>query len=324
MSGAPLVLMFPGQGSQHVGMGRGLYGWDPVFTESVEEVFTALGPLGAEVRADWLGEGRWSVPVDDVRRAQPLIFAVDYALGRTVCQTARPAAVIGHSAGELVAAVIAGIFTVQDGARLMRDRVEAAVEVPPGGMLAVAAGPDELAPLLVGDVVVAAVNATRQVMLAGSTLPLRRVQVSLTTAGYTFRPVPASSPFHSPAMQPAADAVRASFAATVRPAAVPLYSAYTTSVLSDAEAASAGFWARQLTDTVHFAPTLRLLLDDRPEGVRLVEAGSSQVLTALARRTPAVRRGPSTAVGLLPAVPAGPEADRAAFLGALDDLTEAA
>ncbi|HEY5820454.1 MAG TPA: acyltransferase domain-containing protein [Propionibacteriaceae bacterium] len=324
MSGAPLALMFPGQGSQHVGMGRGLYGWDPVFTESVEEVFTALGPLGAQVRDDWLGEATWSVAVDDVRRAQPLIFAVDYALGRTVCQTVRPAAVIGHSAGELVAAVVAGIFSVADGARLMQQRVEAAVEVPSGGMLAVAAGPDELAPFLVGDVVVAAVNASRQVMLAGSTLPLRRVQTSLATAGYTFRPVPATSPFHSPAMQPAADAVRESFAATVRPATVPLYSAYTGSVLSATDAASGDFWARQLTDPVLFAPTLRLLLDDHPEGVRLIEAGSSQVLTALAKRTSAVRRGPATAVGLLPAVPAGPEADRSTFLAALDEMAAAA
>lgn len=311
----PVALMFPGQGSQYIGMAAGLYREELAFTAAVDEVFEHFGPDGAAVRSDWLASGP-DIDIDDVRRAQPLLFAVDYALGRMILSWGiSPVAMIGHSAGEVVAATLAGVFTLPEAAGLVAGRVRTAVLIPSGGMLAVAASVAELGPYLVGDVAIAAVNATRQVMLAGSDEPLAKVEAHLLANDFTVRTVPATTPFHCSAMAPAAAEAEANFRARPRPPSVTIYSGYTGEVMTSENATSPRFWCRQLTDTVHFGPALNRLLGDRPE-VLLVEAGPGQTLTALARRTPAVRSGASAVVPLLPAVPGPPELDRSSVCAA--------
>src|SRR5437764_1349770 len=99
-----VALLFPGQGSQHPRMAAGLYGHDDVFTSVMDEAFELLGEAGPAVRADWLAGGRPEL-YDDVTRAQPLLYAVNYALGRVVLDWGvEPAAMLGHSVGEMVAA----------------------------------------------------------------------------------------------------------------------------------------------------------------------------------------------------------------------------
>ena len=303
-----VALLFPGQGSQHTRMAAGLYGHEPVFTAAIDEVFALNGPAGADIRADWLSS-RPAIDIDDVRRAQPLLFAVDYALGQLVLSWGvRPVALLGHSAGELVAATLAGVFTLPDAVRMVAERVRHAVLVPAGGMLAVAGSEAELRPYLTGDVAIAAVNAPQQVMLAGSTGPLAEVGTALRAAGYVFRVVPATSPFHCPAMAPAAEATEAAYASVRLSApALRLYSGYTGDLMTAQEATTPWFWARQLTDTVYFGPALdRMLSAD----MLLVEAGPRQTLTAFARRHRAVRTGVSAVVPLLPAKGVDDEADR--------------
>ncbi|WP_329171042.1 acyltransferase domain-containing protein [Streptomyces decoyicus] len=311
----PVALLFPGQGSQHTAMAAGLYGREPVFTAAVDAVLELLGPEGPAIRADWLTDTP-SLAIDDVRRAQPLLFAVDYGLGCMVLSWGiRPAAFLGHSAGELVAAVLAGVVPLSDAVTMMRERVVAAVRIPAGGMLAVAAGADTLRPYLRADVVIAAVNATSQTMLAGSTAPLAETAAALRADGHTVVTVPATSPFHSPAMAPAAAAVeRAYTGIPFRIPTLPLYSGYTGDLLGPDDAVSPRFWARQITDPVLFQPALDQLL--AADDMLLVEAGPRQTLTVFARRHRAVRLGASAAVPLLPARPTTPEADRHAVLTA--------
>jgi acyl transferase domain-containing protein len=312
----PVVLLFPGQGSQHRAMATGLYGRDPVFTAELDAALELMGPLGRQARNDWLAD-RPAIEVDDVRRAQPLLFALDYALGRMVeSWGVRPAAMLGHSAGEVVAATLSGVFTLAEAAAVVRDRVACAVRIPAGGMLAVAAGAGQLAGYLRDDVVVAAVNARRQTMLAGSTAPLAVVRQQLLDAGHVVVPVPATSPFHSPAMVPAAAAVRRSFAARPRPPDGRAYSGYTARRLDTQDAVSAGFWSRQLTDPVLFGPALERLLADVGDAL-LLEAGPGQTLTFFARRHPAVRAGRSTVVPLLGGPGGG---DREAVLAAAETV----
>ncbi|MDX6361929.1 MAG: [acyl-carrier-protein] S-malonyltransferase, partial [Streptomyces sp.] len=208
----PVALLFPGQGSQHHGMAAGLYGREPVFTAAVDAALSHMGAEAPQIRADWLTAGRTRIPIDDVRRAQPLLFAVDYALGRMVISWGiRPAAVLGHSAGELVAATIAGAVALPDAVAMVMERVRQAVKIPPGGMLAVAADEQRLRPYLGADVAIAAVNANQQTMLAGSAAPLAEVAERLRADGLTVVTVPATSPFHSPAMAPASAAVEAAY-----------------------------------------------------------------------------------------------------------------
>ncbi|MBW1602481.1 acyltransferase domain-containing protein [Streptomyces sp. JJ66] len=317
----PVALLFPGQGSQHLRMAAGLYRHDPVFTLAMDRVLGLMGGEGPALRRDWLSDDP-AIGIDDVRRAQPLLFAVDYSLGRMVLSWGvRPTALLGHSAGELAAAALAGVMRLSDAVRMVRERVRAALLVPPGGMLAVGASAEQVRPFLTPDVVLAAVNATAQVMLAGPGEPLDRVADALRGTGLTVVRVPATSPFHSPAMAPASDAIEPVYATVrFRPPTVALYSGYTGGLMTDENACSPRFWARQVTDPVYFAPALDLLL--AADDMHLVEAGPRQTLTAFARRHRAVRVRASAATALLPARPGTPDADRAAVATAARRLRE--
>ncbi|WP_431040428.1 acyltransferase domain-containing protein [Streptomyces sp. P9-1] len=312
----PVALLFPGQGSQHAGMAAGLYRRDPVFTAAVDAALSHMGEEASRIRADWLDPARAAIGIDDVRRAQPLLFAVDYALGCLVLSWGVcPTAFLGHSAGELVAAVFAGVVSLKDAAHMVQARVREAVKIPAGGMLAVAAGEEQLLPYLTQDVGIAAVNANQQVMLAGSKEPLAEVAARLKADGHTVVTVPATSPFHSPAMAPASDAVETAYRGIpLREPKRPLYSGYTGTLMRPDEARSPRFWARQITDTVYFRKALDELL--AADDVLLVEAGPRQTLTAFARRHRSVRLGAGAVTPLLPARTGTPEADRQSVLTA--------
>ncbi|QDY75230.1 acyltransferase domain-containing protein [Streptomyces qinzhouensis] len=298
----PVALLLPGQGSQHHRMASGLYREEPVFRAAVDHILELWGAEGEAIRADWLDTGTGPgprIPLDDGRRSQPLLFTIDHALGRLLMSWGiTPAEVLGHSAGEIAAATLAGVFTTAEAVTLIRDRVRAAARVPAGGMLTVAASPGELGPYLSGQVTVAAVNAPRRTMLAGPHPELAATAARLTHAGLMWRPVPATSPFHSPAMEPAATTTEKSFHAHPGPARIPVRSGYTSRLLTPEETHSPRFWARQMTDTVHFGPALTELLNS---GDRfLIECGPGRVLASLATRQPTVHTGNSTVMSLLP------------------------
>ncbi|MFD9745757.1 acyltransferase domain-containing protein [[Kitasatospora] papulosa] len=299
----PVALLLPGQGAQHPGMATGLYGHDEVFTGAADEVFDALGAPGAHVRDDWLGE-RPGVPMDHVTRSQILLFTIDYALGRTVeSWGVRPAALLGHSVGEMAAAVLADVFTLADAARLMWDRVTRLADGPAGGMVAVAAAPDALTPYLRDDVVVGAHNAPRQTILAGPEPHLGQVTRELREQGLVCRTVPSSTPFHSPVLAPLAARAEPAFAAVrARPPALPLISGYTAAPLTARQAADPAWWSSHPVAQVRFWPALDHLLGG--PGRQLVECGPGRGLSALARRHPAVLAGRSRVLPLLPAGPA--------------------
>ncbi|MBP2359054.1 MULTISPECIES: acyltransferase domain-containing protein [Streptomyces] len=312
----PVALLFPGQGSQHAGMAAGLYRREPVFTAAVDAALSHMGEEGPRIRADWLDPARAAIDIDDVRRAQPLLFAIDYALGRLVLSWGvRPTALLGHSAGELVAATFAGVVSLRDAVAMVMARVREAVKIPAGGMLAVAASEERVLPYLTDDVAVAAVNANQQVMLAGSKGPLTEIAARLKADGHTVVTVPATSPFHSPAMAPASDAVEVAYRAIpLREPKMPLYSGYTGALMSPEEARSPRFWARQITDTVYFRKALDELL--AADDVLLIEVGPRQTLTAFARRHRSVRLGAGAVSPILPARAGTPEADRQSVLTA--------
>ncbi len=300
-------------------MAAGLYGSSDIFTGVMDTAFWLLGSEGDEVRAAWLESGT-PESLDDVSRAQPLLYAVGCALGRLVeSWGVEPAALLGHSVGEMVAATLAGIIDFADGMRLIKDRMRIFADTPPGGMLAVAASPAQLAGYVSGQVAIAAVNGPRQVLLAGPADELDAVQRRLRADDVTCRRSRARQAFHSPVVAGAVARSAGGWEAT--PLGAPqrrLYSAYLGDVLPDDVARDPSFWADQPARTVLFGPTLDLLLS-RGDFL-LIEAGPGQGLSALARRHPAVTSGASAVISLLPARSGDRRQDLLAVRGAAERL----
>jgi acyl transferase domain-containing protein len=300
-----------------------LYDHEAVFTATMDEFFELLGSDGKLTRDDWLSHDP-GVPIDDASRAQPLLFAIDYALARTLeSYGVRPAALIGHSVGELAAAVFAGVFDLSGAAHVMSARSTAMADTPAGGMLAVAATPEQVEFYLdpdgdVDGVVIGARNAPRQTVLAGPEPRLGAVESTLRRAGVLCRRVAARQAFHSPAVATAAGRLADAFAdLPLRPPALRIQSTRTARPVTPRQAVDPAFWAAQLAEPVLFWPALDNLLADGD--FTLVETGPGQGLSVLARRHPAVRSRRSAVVALLP--PGRAAGTWGAWQAALERLT---
>lgn len=297
--GATIALMFAGQGSQYPRMGAGLYGEDPVFTRWMDRAFDALGPGGSTLRDAWLGVGP-EVDFDDARIAQPLLYAVGHALGQTVVSWGCRPIVFGHSAGEVVAATIAGAVDFHECMSSMPHRLEALASSGSGGMLAVAGNVEEIETVLDERVHVAAVNGPRQLLLAGRVSDLEEAARQLAAAQITTYPVRSRQAFHSPYLQDAATQTLPHWErATLRAPKLPLYSAYLEGHrVGDHTATDPKFWAYQAARTVRFDRCLNAVARRRPD--LIVEAGAGSSLTTLARRHPEVRRHRVALASILP------------------------
>lgn len=306
--GATIALMFAGQGSQYPRMGAGLYGTEPVFTEFMDRAFQACGSDGVCLRDAWLGAGP-EVDFDDARIAQPLLYAVGHALGQTVLSWGhRPSMVFGHSAGEMVAATIAGAVDFQECMSSMPHRMEALASGDgAGGMLAVAEGVEKVELVLGERVHLAAVNGPRQLLLAGRTVDLDAAAAQLARANITTFPVRARQAFHSPYLLAAAAQTLPHWEqATLSAPQVPLYSAYLDGHrVSGIAATDPTFWAYQAASTVRFDLCLTAVAEQRPD--LIIEAGAGSSLTTLARRHPDLRRHAVTLTNILPDRAGGPD-----------------
>src|ERR1043165_642767 len=150
----PVVFMFPGQGAQHVQMGRGLYESEAVFREHVDACAQLLTPhLGVDLREVLYPEPDRKEEADrelrQTRLTQPALFVVEYALAQLwMSWGVTPQAMIGHSIGEYVAACLAGVFSLEDALALVAARGALMQEMPAGAMLATQLSEDEVRPLL--------------------------------------------------------------------------------------------------------------------------------------------------------------------------------
>jgi phthiocerol/phenolphthiocerol synthesis type-I polyketide synthase E len=311
-----VVFMFPGQGSQHAGMGRGLHEHEPVFRGWVDRCCDLLAQrLGVDLRACMYNPE--SEPPDQTWLAQPALFVTEYALARTLMEWGiRPHAVLGHSLGEYVAACVAGLFSLEDALELVALRGRLMQQLPAGAMAAVALGEVDLRALLPTTLDLAAVNGPGQCVVSGPIEEVEALQARLDASGVRSSRLRTSHAFHSALQDPAVAPLCAAVERVERRApAVRLIASVTGDWMTPTLAADAGYWGRQLREPVRFADGLRRLAC-KP-GVVLLEVGPGTTLSGLAK--PQVAPIGGQVVPLM-RHPEEARTDRAALLGGLARL----
>src|ERR1700682_6444158 len=218
---------------------------------------------------------------DSPALAQPAIFVVEFALVELLRSWGvEPDAMIGHSIGELTAACVSGVFSLDDALHVVAARARLiATRVAPGAMLAVPMSESELIPMLPAGVSLGAVNGARLCIASGEESGVAALAEVLAARGISAQRMRATHAYHSAMMEPLVEPLTAVLRnVELHPPRIPYVSCVTGTWITDAEATDPGYWTRHLCRTIRFHDGLSRLLAD-PNRV-LVEAGPGQGLTS--------------------------------------------
>jgi acyl transferase domain-containing protein/acyl carrier protein len=285
----PIVFMFPGQGSQYVNMGRGLYECEEEFGKQVDWLATVVRErLGHDLRRLLYPlsgkEQEAEAELNETRFTQPALFVVEYAMAKQLEKWGvRPDAMIGHSLGEYVAACLSGVMEIEDALRLVSKRGELMQEAP-GGMVAVMMSEAEARERINGSgLSVAAVNEPRQVVISGAEAAIENLIEELRKEGIVNKRLKTKYAFHSQMTNGAA----ARFVEEVRKVElrkgdIEYISNVSGRMVRPEEMTDPKYWGRQMRECVRFGDGIEELTK-RP-GVILLEVGPGESLSRLARQ----------------------------------------
>jgi acyl transferase domain-containing protein len=318
-----LAFVFPGVGGQYVDMAAGLYASAPRFRATVDHCAEVLrDTLGSDIRSHLFpcplsvrfesgskakvslrrmlrGEcdeetAEWSTSVTHCA-----LFAIEVALADLLLDYGiRPSALVGHSLGEYAAAYVAGVMSLDDALYIIVRRARLIETTPPGRMLAVAASEAAVYPLLSAGVALAAVNSPRMCTLSGQVEVLERAAVALADRGVETAWINSAHALHSPVLSQAR-AELADILAGVKLSVptLPVASAVTGRWLSEEEATSPDYWARQLVSTVQFDAAVKTLRAREVDA--LIEIGPSMDVIATDAAAPSGKGTPGEHVRCL-------------------------
>ena len=318
--GGDVVFMFPGQGAQYPNMGRGLYDHEPEFRRHIAHCAEILRPLMADDLLSLL------YPAEDSPQArqrlmstvaaQPAIFSVEYALAKLwMSWGITPRAMIGHSVGEFVAAVIAGVLSLEDALGVVATRGRLMQELPGGAMLAVRLPEADVLPLLPPTLAIAAINGPALCVVSGPYDAVDAFEQLLLSRNVVSRRLHTSHAFHSSMVDGMIEPLRAH----LRPLrlsspTIPYVSCVSGDWIRSEEATSPDYWARHAREPVRFADGIAKLAQ---ASATLLEVGPGAALSTLAAQT---TRGTGTAVVTSMQDAARERSDRECLLDALGRL----
>jgi acyl transferase domain-containing protein len=281
---APVVLAFPGQGSQHPGMALPFDRALPGFAAALAECLGAFEPELARLLTRALTDPDFPAgELAQTQLAQPALFAVEYAIAAALRGLGVvPAAVVGHSLGEISAACAAGVFQLRDAARFVTLRGQAMQACPEGAMLAIGCGESATLELLTASglgLELAAVNSPEGSVVAGTATAVAAFDAWLDGRVPSHR-LRGTRAFHSSLIEPAVVPLAAELSRVVTHPSQLIWATNSGDLVRPGGTVRAGAFAEQARDTVRFARALDALAEHLP-GAVLVEAGPGRALSAM-------------------------------------------
>ena len=284
-----VAFLFTGQGAQYHGMSRRLYETEPIFRQVIDRC-DAL--IGEDTKGRMLKSVMWSSQnnesLQETEWTQPALFAIEYALVQLWRSWGiEPAAAIGHSVGEYVAACVAGVFSLEDGLRLIVERGRLMQSLPRGGSMAALFAPVDAVKAAVAPisdrVAIAAINAPEHVVISGDAKAVETIVSDFARRGVQAHNLRVSAAFHSPLVSPVMDAMEACAGKVkMNIPRIPIAWNVTGGELVSDPIPSPDYWRRHLREPVRFADGISYLYH---QGYRtFLEVGPHPTLIALAQQ----------------------------------------